>query len=190
MRNIVKSLICALIFVFIFTVAFSKELSVNIKGKSVKGKVLYVTVDLDGNISYDTIEAIKNGITAKIYVTVQLLRSGGFINISQGTISQKTIAFTISYDVWENKFILKSKKLKKMFKLGNPAEIISSIEKSINPIVLSIGSAKSNYKLILRSKLEIQTIKLYPPFGIFLYFFDPWNYETKWTYSKSFTLKK
>ncbi len=189
MKRYAKHIIFGVAFLFLAITVSAKELGISIKDKSFSGKYILVNIDLSGNISYDTIEAIRNGITAKVYITLQLLKSGGFINIGQGTLSQRTVSFTLSYDVWENKFIVKSKALKKAFKLKDPSKITSLIEESVNPIKLSLKSAKKGYKLILRSKLEIQTIKLYPPFGIFLYFFDPWNYETKWTYSESFVLR-
>ena len=175
--------------IFSFHLLFSKELGVRIVDKELNGKELYTTLLIEGNFSYDTIDAIKNGITARVYITVQLLRSGGFLNFGQGTISEKRVYFTINYDVWDNNFVIKSKKLKSNIKTNNPAEIVRIIEKNINPLTLPLKSLSNKNKLIVRSKIEIQTIKLYPPFGIFLYFFDPWNYESKWKYSEPFSVK-
>jgi len=40
----------------------------------------------------------------------------------------------------------------------------------------------------VKGRIKIQTIKLYPPFGIFLYFFDPWNYDSGWIGSDVFEI--
>ena len=178
------------IFVLSFQLLFSKELGVKIIDKKLVSKKIYTVVSIDGNVSYDTIDAIRNGITARVYVTVQLLKSGGFFNLGQGTISEKKVYFTINYDVWDNNFVIKSKKLKSDVKIANPGNIVKVIEANINPLVLSLRSLSIKNKLVVRSKIEIQTIKLYPPFGIFLYFFDPWNYESKWMYSNPFLINE
>ena len=190
MKKLKFVLLSIILFIFSFQLLFSKELAVKLVDKKLKGKKIYTIVTIDGNISYDTIDAIRNGITARVYVTLQLLRSGGFLNFGQGTVSQSSAYFTISYDVWDNNFVIKSKKLKSDIKTNNPGNIVPIIGKNINPFVLSLKSLRIKGKLIVRSKIEIQTIKLYPPFGFFLYFFDPWNYESKWIYSNPFTIKE
>jgi hypothetical protein len=60
----------------------------------------------------------------------------------------------------------------------------------VNPVTMSVTSIKADEKLVVRVKIKVQTIKLYPPFGIFLFFFDPWNYESSWLYSDVFTVEK
>lgn len=182
-----------IIFILIFftfsdEILLPKELSVNILNKKFKGGNLYTEVSLKGNLSFDTIDAIRNGITAKLFVTLQLLRNGGFMNLGHVTISEKTVSMTISYNVWDNNFALKGKDFKKDIRISNPGAITGVIEKNINPIILIVKSSKIKSKLVIRGKIEIQTIKLYPPFGIFLYFFDPWNYESEWIYSNVFML--
>ena len=190
MRKYPRFVIVIVIFIlFSSAYIYARELEIKIVDKRIEKSKVYTTVSLRGNISYDTVEAIRNGITAKIYITVQLLKNSGIISFGQGTISQKVVSFTISYDVWDNSFVVSNKSKKKVFRLKNPLKITEVIEKSINPMVLPLRSVRGNTKLILRGKVEIQTIKLYPPFGIFLYFFDPWNYESKWSYTDSFTIE-
>ena len=190
MKKIKFLLFILIFFIFSVEILVSKELSLNIADKKFKDEKLFTVVSIKGDLSFDTIDAIRNGITARMFITLQLLKSGGFMNLGHGTVSGKTVSFTINYDVWENSFVLKSKNIKKNIRITNPREITSIVEKNINPIVLNVKAFKSKGKLIIRGKIEIQTIKLYPPFGIFLYFFDPWNYESKWIYSDVFTIDK
>ena len=145
---------------------------------------------LKGNISYDTIDAIRNGITAKLLITFQLTRSEGFLGLTQNILREKVEEFNISYDVWENTFIIEEEGPKKVHQVEKTSNIVRKIYEVINPVIIDVYSLKEDEKISLRAKINIQTIKLYPPFGIFLYFFDPWNYESDWIYSNPFTLNK
>ena len=145
---------------------------------------------LKGSISYDTVDAIRNGITAKLRVTFQLTRSEGFLGFAQDILGEKVEALTISYDVWENSFVIENEEPKNVFLVERAGNIVRTINEMISPVVIDVASIDADEVVSLRAKIYIQTIKLYPPFGIFLYFFDPWNYESDWIYSKPFTLKK
>jgi hypothetical protein len=145
---------------------------------------------LKGDISYDTIDAIRNGITAKFLVTFQITRSEGFLGLTQNVLKEKIREFNISYDVWENTFNIEEEGPKKVYQVEKTNNIVKQINDLINPVIIDVPSFKENEKISLRAKINIQTIKLYPPFGIFLYFFDPWNYESEWIYSSPYTLNK
>lgn len=152
------------------------------------GKIeTYFTIS--GNISYDTIDAIRNGITARLYILVQLIKSGGAFGLGKNIIEEKVEAFIFSYDVWDNSFIIQDRKRKKDYHLNSPLQLIPQINQVSNPLLINLPSIDDSEVLMIRGKIKIQTVKLYPPFGIFLFFFDPWNYESNWVYSKEFTLK-
>ncbi|UCB47215.1 MAG: DUF4390 domain-containing protein [Spirochaetota bacterium] len=145
---------------------------------------------LKGDISYDTIDAIRNGITAKLLITFQLTRSEGFLGLTQNVLREKIREFNISYDVWENTFIIEEEGPKKVYQVERTSDIVRKIYEMINPVLIDVSSLKKDDEISLRARINIQTIKLYPPFGIFLYFFDPWNYDSDWIYSNPFTLNK
>jgi hypothetical protein len=145
---------------------------------------------LKGNISYDTIDAIRNGITANFLITFQLTRSEGFLGLTQNVLVEKVREFNISYDVWENTFIIEEEDSHKVYQVEKTSNIVRKIYEVINPVIIDVSSLKKDDEISLRAKINIQTIKLYPPFGIFLYFFDPWNYDSDWIYSNPFTLNK
>ena len=91
---------------------------------------------LNGNISYDTIDAIRNGITAKLLITFQLTRSEGFMGLTQNILREKIEEFNISYDVWDNTFIIEEEGPKKVHQVEKMTNIISKIYEVINPVVL------------------------------------------------------
>jgi len=144
---------------------------------------------ISGNISYDTIDAIRNGITARLYISVQLIKTGGAFGLGKNVIEEKVEAFIFSYDVWDNSFIIQDRNRVKDYHINSPLQLINQINQVSNPIFFEIPSIDSSEVLMFRGKIRIQTVKLYPPFGIFLFFFDPWNYESSWVYSKDFTIK-
>ncbi len=157
--------------------------------KFVDGKII-TPIALTGTISYDTIDAIRNGITAKLFITFQLTRASGFIGMGKKVFEQSLETFTISFDVWDNSFILEDKRRKDSYNAASSSEVITHVNKIISPLTFETSSIEDTGPLLLRARIKIQSIKLFPPFGIFLVFFDPWNYESSWIQSDVFTLKK
>ncbi len=155
----------------------------------VNGK-LVTPVALTGTISYDTLDAIRNGITAKLFITFQLTRASGFIGMGKKVFKQRLETFTISFDVWDNSFILGDKQREDLYNTGSSSEVITHVNEIISPLIFETYSIGDTEPLLLRARIKIQSIKLFPPFGIFLVFFDPWNYESSWIKSDVFTLKK
>ncbi|MFW6139234.1 MAG: DUF4390 domain-containing protein [Spirochaetota bacterium] len=151
-------------------------------------QVLNSSFYLKGNISYDTIDAIRNGITARFYITVQLLEKGSFLGMGKNVLKELVEIFIISYDVWENNFVVQNKKTAEKHNVESSTDIITVINQTLSPLKLKISPQKRDERLFLRAKVRIQTLKLYPPLGIFLYFFDPWNYESEWTTTQVFSL--
>jgi hypothetical protein len=170
--------------------ARAEELALQYRGHSVKGKYLYLDIVITGDISYDTVDAIRNGITANFLVNLHLLRTGGIFDSRRELVKQKTANYTISYDVWENIFLVQDKSKKKEYQALTPSDIVSQIGRSMSSVRMTIPSEEQKGKYILKGRIKIQTIKLFPPFGIFLYFFDPWNYDSGWISSEAFDLKK
>ena len=145
-------------------------------------------ISISGDISYDTIEAVQSGITANLFLTFQLLRNNSLVARGRNLKGEKVYSFTISYDVWENSFIIINNETKCY--VEESSEILGEIEKMINPLSMRVFTENENEKLILRAKIKIETIKLFPPFGIFLIFMDPWNYESGWINTDAFTLEQ
>ena len=160
------------------------------RGHSVKGKYIYFEIGISGDISYDTVDAIRNGITANFLVNLHLLRTGGIFDSRRELVSQKTATFTISYDVWDNTFLIQDKSRKKEYQALSPSDIVNQINRSMSSVRVSVPSGEKSDKYIMKGRIKIQTIKLFPPFGIFLYFFDPWNYDSGWISSEAFELEK
>jgi hypothetical protein len=52
---------------------------------------------------------------------------------------------------------------------------------AINPLTMNLAGLEHAGQVYVRAKIKIQTIRLFPPFGIFLIFFDPWNFESVWS---------
>ncbi len=180
----------ALLILFITGSIQAEQLTVQFNKNNYHDDQLNSYFSFMGNISYDTIDAIRNGITARVILTFQLLKSGGVFRSGKRIVREKTEIFTISYDVWENGFIISDIDKKNEFRVTRPSDILIKINEVINPLSLSVPSINKKQKLFLRVKIKIQTIKLYPPFGIFLFFFDPWNYESKWVNTKVFILQE
>jgi len=180
----------ALLILFITGSIQAEQLTVQFNKNNYHDDQLNSYFSFMGNISYDTIDAIRNGITARVILTFQLLKSGSVFRSRKRIVREKTEIFTISYDVWENSFIISYIDKKNEFRVTRPSDILIKINEVINPLSLSVPSINKKQKLFLRVKIKIQTIKLYPPFGIFLFFFDPWNYESKWVNTKVFILQE
>jgi len=180
----------ALLILFITGSIQAEQLTVQFNKNNYHDGQLNSYFSFMGNISYDTIDAIRNGITARVILTFQLLKSGSVFRSRKRIVREKTEIFTISYDVWENSFIISYIDKKNEFRVTRPSDILIKINEVINPLSLSVPSINKKQKLFLRVKIKIQTIKLYPPFGIFLFFFDPWNYESKWVNTKVFILQE
>lgn len=169
---------------------YAENLTVQFHSSRVEQGSCHTDFSLNGYITYDTVDAIKNGITAKLKVTFQLIRSEGFRGLGQNVLREKVEALNISYDVWENSFVIENEDPKSVHYVEKEGNIIRMVNEIISPVVIDVSSLNGNEEVVLRAKIYIETIKLYPPFGIFLYFFDPWNYESDWIYSSSFSLKK
>ena len=192
-----KKKIRLLYFIFIVLVALppgggvcAENLTVQFQDSIVDQGSCYAVFSLNGYITYDTVDAIKNGITAKLKVTFQLIRSEGLRGLGQNILKEKVESLNISYDVWENSFVIEHEAPKSVRYVQKEGNIISMVNEIISPVAIDVSSLGANEEVALRAKIYIETIKLYPPFGIFLYFFDPWNYESDWIYSDSFSLKK
>jgi hypothetical protein len=141
-----------------------------------------------GNISYDTMDAIRNGITARLILTFQLAESGGVFGSVKDILRERVESFNINYDVWENSYKISDRNRNEEYFVPNASDVLLRIHEIINPIALRANAVRNGDKLVVRAKIKIQTIKLFPPFGIFLFFFDPWNYESSWLYSEVFTI--
>jgi hypothetical protein len=170
--------------------ACAENLTIQFQRNTVSDGQINAFFTLQGSISYDTVDAIRNGITAKLKINFQLTRSEGFLSLAQDILKEKVEELTISYDVWENGFVIENEEPRSVQHVERASNIVSKINEMISPVVIDAASLSTDEEVSLRAKIYIQTIKLYPPFGIFLYFFDPWNYESDWIYSSPFTLKK
>ena len=170
--------------------ACAENLTIQFQRNTVSDGQINVFFSLQGSISYDTVDAIRNGITAKFKINFQLTRSEGFLSRGQDILREKVEELTISYDVWENGFVIENEEPRSVQQVKRASNIVSKVNEMISPTVIDAASLSTDEEVSLRAKIYIQTIKLYPPFGIFLYFFDPWNYESDWIYSSPFTLKK
>lgn len=181
-----------LIFLFVtYRTVYGEGVTVVFNRNSLHESKVYIYLSLQGDISFDTIDAIRNGITAKFFILFQLTKKGkGLFGSGHSTLKEKTETFTISYDIWENNFLIRDIGRDMTYYVPRADEILRKIEEVINPFSEPIDSIKPNDKLFVRAKIKIQTIKLYPPFGIFLIFFDPWNYEGEWVRSEAFTLNE
>lgn len=164
------------------SLAGAEDLRIEFSGYNFEKETLLTYFSIKGDISFDTIDAIRNGITAKLYITFQLSKSGGFLGIGKTIYAEKVETFNLSYDVWDNVFIVEERSRKLRQSVKKPSEIVEFINGAINPLSLSIVTVKGDKKLYMRARIRIQTIKLFPPFGIFMIFFDPWNYESGWFY--------
>jgi len=168
------------ILAFPFSFAGAEELTVQFVDHSYEGNSIETDFSIVGDISNDTIDAIRNGITAKFFVTFQISSSARFIGRSRNTFRELSESFNISYDVWENAFILEDNNRMNYHTVRGYGNIIRTMNKAINPLILDITGFEPAEQVYLRAKIKIQTIRLFPPFGIFLLFFDPWNFESRW----------
>jgi hypothetical protein len=181
MKKVVTLFYVFILFNFVVLPSLSADpLSVHFNNHTFENKRIKTSYFIVGDISYDTVDAIRNGITAKLFVTIQLSKSAGFLGIGKSTFVERAETFDISFDVWDNSFIIEDKKRKNSYHAVNDYEIISTINSTILPLTMDISPIRGAERLYLRAKIKIQTIKLFPPFGIFLLFFDPWNYESDW----------
>ncbi|RKY01083.1 MAG: hypothetical protein DRP54_04320 [Spirochaetes bacterium] len=180
-----------LVFIFILLLAilvyrkdaFPQELSISFKKVNIRDSSAISSFNINGKISYGTIDAIRNGITARMYIMFQALYRGP-LSMGSRVAGEKTLVFTISYDVWDNSFIVFKKGDSEKYPVQTPSDILALIVDLSNPVIIKIQEKKVDDILSLRAKIKIQTLKLYPPLGLFLFFYDPWNYESGWYYSK------
>ncbi|KPJ83883.1 MAG: hypothetical protein AMS17_16930, partial [Spirochaetes bacterium DG_61] len=166
--------------VMVATHVRAEELSIQFENHTIEQGKLTTSLSITGDISYDTIDAIRNGITAKFFVTFQLSSSARFIGRSRTTFVETIESFNISYDVWENSYILHDNRQKNTLVARNSGDILYRINDATSPLVTDVTAMDWNDRLYMRAKIKIQTIRLFPPFGIFLLFFDPWNFESSW----------
>jgi hypothetical protein len=82
--------------------------------------------------------------------------------------------------VWENTYVLKDNSRRNTRVASNAGEIVQSINAVLSPQVINLADIEWKDRMYLRARIKIQTIRLFPPFGIFLLFFDPWNFESGW----------
>lgn len=163
------------------TLSWSDELNMHFSDSSSSGEMLQASVHISGDISYDIINAIRNGITAKLFITFQLSNSTRFIGRSRTTFREKTESFNIYYDVWENGFVLEDNSRSALRIVHRYSDIIDTMNEAINPLYMNLAGLEHEGQVYLRARVKIQTIRLFPPFGIFLIFFDPWNFESVWS---------
>ena len=83
-----------------FSLSWADELSIQFSDHSRTGERLESSFDIVGDISYDTVDAIRNGITAKFFITFQLSNSARFSGRSKSTFREQSESFNIFYDVW------------------------------------------------------------------------------------------
>jgi hypothetical protein len=143
---------------------------------------------LTGGLSFDIIDAIKNGLDAKLSLNFQLSHVPGPMGIGKQVISERTINFTISYDVWDNSFMIEDRRKHKTTSASGSNTLMKKISETVSPLSFSCSSVEHDEQLVVRGKIRVQTVKLFPPFGLFLVFFDPWNFESDWMQSEPFTL--
>jgi hypothetical protein len=181
MKKVVTLFYFFIFFIFLVSPTLSADpLSVQFNNHTFEKKQMKTSYIIVGDMSYDTVDAIRNGITAKLFVTIQLSKSAGFLGIGKSTFVERAETFDISFDVWDNSFIIEDKKRKNSSHAASAYEIVSTINSNIIPLTMDISPIRGAERLYLRAKIKIKTIKLFPPFGIFLLFFDPWNYESDW----------
>jgi hypothetical protein len=171
-------------------VVFADALTVKFDTSELLHGNLVTPVALTGSFSFDTLDAIRNGITARIFITFQLTRAPGFIGLGKKVFQQRQETFTLSFDVWNDRFILEDKQRKDQYNADTQSDVISHVNALISPLTFKTSSIGDSESLLIRARIKIQSIKLFPPFGIFLVFFDPWNYESNWIQSDVFTMKK
>jgi hypothetical protein len=181
-------LLSAILVLFSASIVSANKLTVIFNEKIYENDLFQSDFSINGDISYDTIEAIQNGITANMFVTVQLLRSSSLIARGRNLKGEKVYSFTISYDVWENSFIIINNDA--TYYVDKSSDIIAEIDEIISPLSIRLSPDHEKEKLMFRAQIKIETIKLYPPLGIFLIFFDPWNYESGWINTDIFTLEQ
>ena len=172
--------ICILI-ILPCSLSWADELSLQFSGYSSSGKRLKSSVTIRGDISYDIVDAIRNGITAKFFITLQLSTSARFIDRSRTTFREKSESFNIYYDVWENGFILEDNVRDSHHIVHRYSDIIDTMNTVINPLDMNLAGIEHSGQVYVRARIKIQTLRLFPPFGIFLIFFDPWNFESDWS---------
>jgi len=158
----------------------AEQLSLQFGGCEIEGENLSAYLSLTGDVSHDTIDAVRNGITAKFFITIQLSTSSRFLGRSRTSFMETVESFNISYDVWENSYVLMDNSRKTSYTAGNAGEIVKTINTAVSPQAFDISVIDVRDRLYVRAKIKIQTIRLFPPFGIFLLFFDPWNFESDW----------
>lgn len=167
----------------------SGDLNLRINTHEYRSGRVASNVNVIGEISYDTIDAIRNGITANLQVTFQVLKVRGLFESGKEVMGQRTKTYTISYDVWENRFVLTDKTRKRDHLADTPHALVREFGRVVNPLVVPLPSPGKGSRYMVRARIKIQTIKLFPPFGLFLYFFDPWNYDSDWVYSEVFSIE-
>lgn len=186
-KNTALLLLILIVVLYIPVTVRAEQLSVRFDQNSVNDSRLESSISFVGDISYDTIDAIRNGITARLILTIQYARGGALRGSVRKILKEEVETFNISYDVWENSFKLIDQKRKEEYYITYSQSILEKIAEVINPLSYLIPRTYLDERLLLRVKIKIQTIKLYPPFGIFLVFFDPWNYESNWMSSEIIT---
>ncbi len=183
-------LLSLLLFFLLPAGLWADPLSVDFHTYVLRETRLESNLSIVGDISYDTIDAIRNGITARFNLTVQLHEGGGIFGGTKKLVDQKSKVFTISFDVWENRFIVNDRRRREDHYVNVSSQLLAKINEIMNPFILTLPDEYIRKEFRMRAKIKIQTIKLYPPFGIFLLFFDPWNYESSWIDSDIFNVEE
>jgi hypothetical protein len=149
---------------------------------------LETTCALTGELSFDIVDAIRNGLTARLSLVFQLSHAPGPMGMGKQVISERSAQLTISYDVWDNSFIIESRRGRGSASAGSPQAILGKVSEEVSPVSFRLPSVEQDERLVVRGKIKVQTVKLFPPFGLFLVFYDPWNFDSGWIQSDPFTL--
>lgn len=166
----------------------AEPLGISYLGHVKKENRVETTCVLTGDFSFDIIDAIRNGLDARLSLTFQLSHAPGPMGMGKQVISEQVMHFTISYDVWDNSFIIEDRRSRGSAAASGPHALLKKVSDAVNPLSFRYPSVVHDERLVVRGKIKVQTVKLFPPFGLFLVFFDPWNYESKWIQSDTFTL--
>jgi hypothetical protein len=188
MKKAFAALLCTLALLCTVSAARADQLGIRYHSLDQSNERVEVRCTLNGQLSFDTVDAIRNGVSAKISLSFQLAEAPGLIGMGKQIISERHENYNISYDVWENTFVIEDRRRRTTIEASSPRDIPGKISQLLVPVSLRAASIESDHRLVVRGKVKVTTIKLVPPLGLFLVFFNPWNFESDWIQSKPFTL--
>jgi len=165
------------IFMFIPLFIHSIELDLG-KINFIKGFIA-VEFGMKGKVPYKILSAIDDGIKISFIYNWRLKRKIAFFLATDPEIASGKIMSIVNWNFIEGVYFLRHSRKGQIFRFSNLVEIIDHLKKKRQFKILSKKIMEKNETYYLELKLDVKSIKLYPPFS----FLSVFSVDSDWVRS-------